>query len=126
VKQALTIFLIFIIVFAKGQKNNNDNNWLPVLETNLPSRVFSVKLNNRFDHHISSTSPITNIGNGSTEIRSNRAIILNLKFPIINKSNYKITGGLYYLDEEFKFENEGNANFPLYESLEEEPEKSGL
>ncbi len=124
VKTTWIYIFILLPVICFAQKTKEGREWLPVFENNLPSKVASVKSNINLQYSINSTSGIKEIGDGSTEVSRNRNLDLNLRFPILNKPDIKLTGGVKYTDEEFIFEDQATTSYPLYVSLNDRNLKS--
>ncbi len=114
----IAIILLFIPFFSYAQKNSSTN-WMPIMETNFPMRFLTFSMDANRGYGISSTSTIDEIGSGSTEIEANRTAKIKMKFPIVYKPNFILTGSLDYADEKFFFDDEEDMDFPLYVSLED-------
>lgn len=111
---------VLMLMGASAQTMERDSVlWLPVPENNLPTKVLELDIETVYDYHLNSISSIPEIGEGRGEIVSNRRFQAGLKFPIWNETNFRLNGGLSYLDEEFEFESEDQNNYPLYASLQD-------
>ena len=114
-KTGLTFLLIFITTLATSQVTKED--WLPLFDNKLPTRAFSAQLDGIFQHSITSTSELDQIGDGEAEILGNRIFSVGMKFPVLNNEKVVLTGGIRYSDEEFYFDEYKPFDYPLYVSL---------
>ena len=117
VKQTILIIFLFTTIGSFAQAPEDRTEWIPLFENRLPSRFFTFKTNYNFQYSINSKSDIEQIGNGSAEVSGNRNASLDLKFPILNKTNVILSGSIKYSDEQFYFEKHNPATYPLYVSL---------
>lgn len=58
------------------------------------------------------------------DIRRDKQFEINLRFPIINKSGFKLAGGLRYRIEEFSFEDPAELTDEFQQKLEDKPLRS--
>jgi hypothetical protein len=74
--------------------------------------------------HIASTSHIEGIRNANGLVRKNERFEAKLRVPVINKPSFKLVLGGSYSKEEFYFEESTkDANYPLFQNLEDKPLK---
>lgn len=107
--------MLSLVCFSQQPQSKYE--WMPLFDNRLPSKIFEIKTDVNFQYSIASSSNIEETENGSAEISGNRISSVSLKFPLLNKSDLKLTGSLKYTDEQFYFEDQNPLSYPLYVSL---------
>ena len=114
----IVTFLCFIVASNTfSQEILPKDFWVPRCKTNPPIHFLSYQRSATLDYGINSKSTINEIGDGSSEIKSNQANAIDLKFPVFNKQKFILTGSLNYSSEEIYFDGDENIDYPLYASL---------
>ncbi|WP_127342876.1 DUF6268 family outer membrane beta-barrel protein [Ancylomarina longa] len=116
------LFLINISVFGQEVEEREVSDWNPDIIGSSVIRGIEFSYHVNTDYAISSKSDL--YGDGSGKIDKNRIFKTKLRFPILLKNKLKLAGSFEYSDEEFKFQNIGDNNYPLYRSLNDKNLKS--
>lgn len=117
-RTSLIIFLLLIATKLFAQQDSLlKEDWTPYFEDNMPTRFFYFKVDGPFQYGISSTSELEEIGDGSAEVTGNKTVTARLKFPILNKTRVKLTGGLRYVNQQYYFEDIEPDDYAMYVGL---------
>lgn len=64
------------------------------------------------------------LGNSRAEVKNNRRLRFKLNIPLVLQDSLRLAMGLSYEHEQFRFEDIQQANYPLYERLEDKSLRS--